>query len=101
MRTLVLAAMAAVLAAAPAGAAQDGKAKPHADRRDSGRQVYDFDRFLDEKHPFPGTYATPSRTTGKRPGLPRRDVGPDGEPGTAPQAAEAPVTETPATETTE
>lgn len=43
----------------------------------SAGDTYDMERFLEEKHPFPGTYATPSRESGKRPNLPSREVGPD------------------------
>lgn len=80
MRTLILAVMTAVFAAAPAAvpaADQDDKATADGDRRENGRQLYDFDRFLDEKHPFPGTYATPSRDSATRPNLPSRPVGED------------------------
>lgn len=81
MRTLVLAVMTAVFAAAPAAvpaAEQDDKAKADGDRRESRRQLYDFDRFLDEEHPFPGTYATPSRDSAARPHLPSRPIGEGG-----------------------
>lgn len=76
MRHLTIAAAAVAVAASGTAAAQtaDGGG---VERFESGQEIYDFDRFLEEKHPFPGTYATPSRPTGKRPHLPSREVGPD------------------------
>lgn len=81
MRPFILIVMTAAFATAPAvppAADQPSAATADGERRESRRQLYDFDRFLDEKHPFPGTYATPSRNSAARPNLPSRTVGTGG-----------------------
>ena len=47
--------------------------------------VYDIEPLLERQHPFPGTYATPSRDTGARPNLPSRAIGKAGRNGKKPE----------------